>query len=238
MGALLNDRSLTIGFSRRFTDYKRATLLFHDKERLKRILLNETRPVQLIFAGKAHPNDHSGKMIIQEILQTAFQRGFGGHIGFVEDYDIHIAHYLVQGVDVWLNTPYVTQEACGTSGMKAGINGVPHLSVLDGWWHEAHNGTNGWSILGKNANSGNSDQNAADANALYTILEEKIVPLYYESDLDGVPHGWANLVKGTIRSTVPQFCARRMAKDYIKLYLTALENQTINSFTYPEPVKQ
>jgi glycogen phosphorylase len=222
MGALLDDRALTIGFSRRFTDYKRATLILRDKERLKSILLNETRPVQLIFAGKAHPNDYRGKQIIQEILQTAFQRGFGGHIGFVEDYDIHIAHYLVQGVDIWLNTPYVTQEACGTSGMKAGVNGVPHLSVLDGWWYEAHDGTNGWTIDGSQ-NPINSDQNEDDSRALYQLLEEKIIPLYYERDLNGISHGWAKMIKGTIRSTIPNFCARRMAKEYAKLYLAALK---------------
>ena len=237
MGPLFDDRSLTIGFSRRFTDYKRATLIFHDIERLKRILLNESRPVQLVFAGKAHPHDHRGKLIIQEILRTAFQRGFGGHIGFVEDYDIHVAHYLVQGVDVWLNTPYVTQEACGTSGMKAGINGVPHLSVLDGWWHEAYDGTGGWAIVGRNRDEGAGNQDAADANSLYQLLEERVVPLYYERALDGVPHGWARVVKGAIHSTMPRFCARRMAKEYVGLYLAAAKHQMKLSSLSPQPVQ-
>jgi starch phosphorylase len=195
-------------------------------ERLKRILLNDSKPVQLVFAGKAHPNDHQGKLIIQEIIRSAFQRGFGGHIGFVEDYDIHIAHYLVQGVDVWLNTPYVKQEACGTSGMKAGINGVPHLSVLDGWWSEAHDDTNGWTIRRDSIATGDGDPNAAEASALYQLLEEKVIPLYYGHGLDGISHGWANIVKGAIHSTIPKFCARRMAKDYAELYLAAAKDRS------------
>ena len=227
MGALLEDKALTIGFSRRFTDYKRAALIFHDIERLKRILLNESRPVQLVFAGKAHPNDHRGKLIIQEILRAAFDRGFGGHIGFVEDYDIHVAHYLVQGVDVWLNNPNVMEEACGTSGMKAGINGVPHLSVMDGWWHEAYDGTSGWAIVSDDNDAVKCSRNAADADALYRLLEEKVIPLYYENDLNGIPSAWANMVKRTIRLTIPRFCARRMARDYADLYLAASKDLSL-----------
>ncbi len=214
MGALLDSEVLTIGFSRRFTDYKRAALILHDIERLKRIVKNTWRPVQIIFAGKAHPNDGHGKHLIQEVYNVAKNPEFCGRIAFIEDYDMHLAHYLVPGVDVWLNTPRPLQEASGTSGMKAGVNGVPHLSVLDGWWYEGYNGVNGWAIDNDTKPVSSEEQDRADANELYHLLEEKVIPLYYDRDLNGVPHGWIKVVKQTIRSCAPLFSSRRMIKEY------------------------
>ena len=222
MGALLDCEVFTIGFSRRFTGYKRASLILHDMDRLKRMLRDELRPVQIVFSGKAHPNDEYGKHLIQEIYNVARDPEFGGRIAFVEDYDIRMAHYLVPGVDVWLNTPRPLQEASGTSGMKAAVNGVPHLSVLDGWWYEGYNGANGWAI-DNDIKTGNPDvQDMADADELYHLLEEQIIPLYYDRDLNGVPHGWIKVVKQAIRSCLPLFSSRRMAKEYTEhLYLPA-----------------
>ncbi len=224
MGALLDCEVFTIGFSRRFTGYKRASLILHDMDRLKRMLRDELRPVQIIFSGKAHPNDEYGKHLIQEVYNVARDPEFGGRIAFVEDYDIRMAHYLVPGVDVWLNTPRPLQEASGTSGMKAAVNGVPHLSVLDGWWYEGYNGANGWAI-DNDIKSDNPDvQDKADADELYHLLEEQIIPLYYDRDLNGVPHGWIKVVKQAIRSCLPLFSSRRMAKEYAEyLYLPAAQ---------------
>ncbi|MDD4860057.1 MAG: alpha-glucan family phosphorylase [Dehalococcoidales bacterium] len=223
MGALLDAEVLTIGFSRRFTDYKRASLILRDQNRLKRLVKDGLRPIQIVFAGKAHPNDHHGKQLIQEAYNIARNPEFGGRIAFVEDYDMHLARYLVPGVDVWLNTPRPTQEASGTSGMKAAVNGVPHLSVLDGWWYEAYNGTNGWAIH-NDGNMNAAEQDTADANELYHILEDKVIPLYYDHDRGGVPHGWIKMVKQTIRSNIALFSARRMLKEYTEqLYLPAAQ---------------
>ncbi len=223
MGALLDSEALTLGFSRRFTDYKRAALVLRDVNRLRSILQNELQPVQIVFSGKAHPHDQYGKRLIQEVYSMAKDPAFGGRIAFVEDYDMHMARYLVHGVDVWLNTPRPFQEACGTSGMKAALNGVPHLSSLDGWWYEAYNGANGWAIQIDIDGIGPDDQDKADADALYHLLEEKVIPLYYDRDTDGMPHGWIKLVKQVIRSNVPLFCARRMVKEYAEqMYLRAI----------------
>jgi glycogen phosphorylase len=219
MGALLDTDVLTIAFCRRFTAYKRASLILTDIGRLKRLLRDELRPVQIIFAGKAHPNDEGGKHIIQEIFNAAKNPEFGGRIAFVEDYDMHMARYLVHGADVWLNTPQPYHEASGTSGQKAALNGVPHLSVLDGWWHEGYNGKNGWAIH-SNAEIDSAERDRADAEELYRLLEEKIVPLYYDRDLNGLPHGWIGMVKETIRTNAPMFSARRMVKEYAQqMYL-------------------
>ncbi len=223
LGALLDAEALTIGFSRRFTPYKRASLILYDVNRLKRILQNDLRPIQLIFAGKAHPNDHHGKCLIQQVYNIARDPAFGGRIAFLEDYDMHIARYLGHGVDIWLNTPRPLQEASATSGMKAALNGVPHLSVLDGWWYEGYNGSNGWAIHHDVENC-DGDSDKADAEELYQLLESKIIPLYYERDINGVPHGWLEVVKQTIRSNAPTFSARRMLKEYTEqLYLPAAQ---------------
>jgi starch phosphorylase len=220
-GTLLDHSVLTLGFARRFTTYKRADLILHDLERLKRLLTDRWRPIQIIFAGKAHPADDPGKRILQRIFNAAVDPELGGRIAFVEEYGEHLAQYLVHGVDVWLNNPLPPMEASGTSGMKAALNGVPHLSIMDGWWVEGFNGKNGWAF-GQQEISGNRDQ--ADAEAIYEILEKEIIPLYYDVSDDGIPHGWVKIMKESIKSIAPRFSARRMVKEYIeKFYVGALE---------------
>ena len=225
-GTLLDPDALTIGYARRFTGYKRPELIFHDAERLARILSSRERPVQLVFAGKSHPADDTGKHHLQHVYRRALDPMFGGRIAFVDDYDLHVAHFLVQGCDIWLNNPRKPLEASGTSGMKAAINGVPHLSIGDGWWAEGYNNQNGWLIDG-----GSSDQNydavdAADASALYTLLEQSIVPAFYERDADGVPRQWIAVVRESIRTVAPRFSARRMVKEYVqRMYAPALEQR-------------
>lgn len=222
IGALLDPEVLTIGFVRRFTSYKRPGLIFQDVEHLKRIVRNQWRPIQLIFAGKSHPADFAGKQLLHQIFSLAANRDFQGRVAFIEDYDMHMAHYLVHGVDVWLNNPRRLEEACGTSGMKASLNGVPNLSIQDGWWHEGYNGTNGWAIGSGPEINITDDQDKMDAESIYRIIEEEIVPLYYERDHAGVPHGWMHIVKEAISSVVPHYCARRMMKEYAKrMYLAA-----------------
>ncbi len=216
-GTFLDPDALIIGFARRFATYKRATLIFHDLERLKRLLHNRYRPVQIIFAGKAHPADEGGKLLIQKVYNVARDTEVGGRIAFVDDYDLQVAHYLVQGVDVWLNTPRRLYEASGTSGQKAAINGIPSLSVLDGWWAEGYNGANGWAVC-TTACTSEQEQDAADADALYRLLEEEVVPLFYQRDADDVPRGWVRVMKETIRTTAPVFCTRRMLKEYTELF--------------------
>ena len=222
MGTLLDPEVLTIAFARRFTEYKRPMLIFRDIERLKRIVDNDWHPVQIIFTGKSHPADIPSKNLVQQVYHLALDREFQGRIAFVENYDMHLSRYLVQGTDVWLNTPRRLQEACGTSGMKASLNGVLHLSVPDGWWHEGYNGSNGW-VIGSDSPAPNSEEeDKADAEALYRLLEKEIVPLYYTQDRGGVPHGWVRMMKEAIRSLVPIFCTRRMLKEYTeRIYLPA-----------------
>ncbi|MGE4056421.1 MAG: alpha-glucan family phosphorylase, partial [Vicinamibacterales bacterium] len=222
-GTLLDPDALTIGFARRFAGYKRSELVFQDPERLARILNAVERPVQIIFAGKAHPADDIGKHHLQRIYRRALDPMFGGRIAFVDDYDLHVAHCLVQGCDVWLNNPRKPMEASGTSGMKAAINGVPHLSIADGWWAEGANGQNGWVIDGGGgADDGAVD--AADAAALYRLLEEEVVPAFYDRAApSGVPNRWLATVKESIRSVAPLFSARRMVKEYVeRMYMPAL----------------
>jgi starch phosphorylase len=212
-GALLDPYALTIGFARRFSTYKRADLLFQDIERLKRIVNDPWKPVQIIFAGKAHPADDQGKRIIQKVYQYALQKEFGGRIAFVEDYGEQLAQYLVHGVDVWLNNPLPPLEACGTSGMKASLNGVLHMSVSDGWWPEAFSGKNGWSF-GETDPGRNHDRQ--DADQLYELLEREVVPLYYMQSDDGIPHMWVKKMKEAIKCTAPRFSSRRMLKEYVR----------------------
>ena len=190
-GTLLNPDALTIGFARRFTAYKRPELLFHDPDRLAAILSVMREPVQIVFAGKSHPADDAGKHHLQRIYKRAMDNGFGGRIAFIDDYDLHVAHFLVQGCDVWLNTPRKPLEASGTSGMKAAVNGVPHLSIGDGWWAEGYTGSNGWLIDAPRQSDDPGEQDAADADALYRLLEEQVVPTFYDRDKNGVPRGMA-----------------------------------------------
>jgi glycogen phosphorylase len=213
-GPLLDPGALTIGFARRFTGYKRPELIFRDPARLIRLLSAQRRHVQIVFAGKAHPADDTGKHHLQHIYRHAIDPVYGGRIAFVDDYDLHVAHFLTQGCDVWLNTPRKPLEASGTSGMKAGINGVPHLSIGDGWWAEGYNGSNGWVIDGGKVDDPDA-QDAADADALYKLLEDQVVPTYYQRDQHGIPHAWLRIVRECIRSVAPQFCAARMVKQYV-----------------------
>ena len=222
MGALLHPEVLTVGFVRRFAEYKRPALIFRDVERLKRIVKDRWNPIQIVFAGKSHPADFPSKCLLQHVYRLATDRDFQGRISFVEDYDMHMARYLVQGVDVWLNVPRRLNEASGTSGMKASLNGVPQLSVRDGWWHEGYNGSNGWAVGDGPVAYNPEDEDRMDGEAIYRLLEEKLVPLYYDRDRNNVPHGWVRVVKEAIRTVGPAFCARRMVKEYTdRLYMPA-----------------
>ena len=225
-GALLDPYALTIGFARRFATYKRANLIFRDVDRILRMINDHNRPVQIIFAGKAHPADEPGKLLIQEIYRIVKKAECGGRLVFVEDYDMNIARYLVQGVDVWLNTPRRPMEASGTSGEKAALNGVLNFSVLDGWWREGYNGKNGWSIGSEKEYADTNAQDEADAISLYETLENEIIPMYYENRTpDGVPLDWMEYMKETIRTCGPNFSMRRMVKEYTtELYIPSIEN--------------
>jgi starch phosphorylase len=225
-GALLDPYALTIGFARRFATYKRANLIFRDVDRILHLINDHNRPVQIIFAGKAHPADEPGKLLIQEIYRIVKKAECGGRLVFVEDYDMNIARYLVQGVDVWLNTPRRPMEASGTSGEKAALNGVLNFSVLDGWWREGYNGKNGWSIGSEKEYADTNAQDESDANSLYETLENEIIPMYYENRTpDGVPLDWMEYMKETIRTCGPNFSMRRMVKEYTtELYIPSIEN--------------
>jgi starch phosphorylase len=221
-GAMLDPYVLTIGFARRFATYKRANLVFSNLERLLAIINQPNYPVQIIFAGKAHPADEPGKLLIQEVYRFVKRAENGGRLVFLEDYDINLARYLVQGVDVWMNNPRRPNEASGTSGMKAAMNGVLNFSVLDGWWREAYNGANGWAI-GEDADLDATIQDEADAASLYDVLEQEIIPLYYDSrNPENIPLRWVGRIKESLRTLTPQFSTRRMVKEYVeRLYLPA-----------------
>jgi starch phosphorylase len=226
-GALLDPYALTIGFARRFATYKRANLILSDLERLLEIINRPNMPVQIIFAGKAHPADEPGKLLIQEVYKVVKQAEFGGQLVFLEDYDMNLARYLVQGVDVWLNTPRRPNEASGTSGQKAALNGVLNLSILDGWWCEGFNGRNGWAI-GEEMNFADPDlQDRKDAKSLYDLLEYEVIPMYYrERSSDSLPADWIIMMKESIRTLSPQFSMRRMLKEYAeRLYLPVVASQ-------------
>ncbi|MBI5208363.1 MAG: alpha-glucan family phosphorylase [Elusimicrobia bacterium] len=237
-GAMLDPDALTIGFARRFAAYKRATLLLRDIDRLKAMLLDPWRPVQFVFAGKSHPDDDLGKGFIQQIYRLARDPAFGGRIAFVEDYDMHLARYLVYGVDLWLNNPQPPLEACGTSGIKAAVNGIPNLSIADGWWVEGFNGMNGWSIGSAETEVGAPPTDESDAAALYETIERQVVPLFYDRS-GGVPLGWVKMMKESIRSVSPRFCSNRMVKEYVdRCYLpaeTAFNSHQAAPAPAPEP---
>jgi starch phosphorylase len=214
--------ALTIGFARRFATYKRAGLLFRDVERIAEIMNSTDRPLQVIFAGKAHPEDHLGKELIQNIVKLTRNPPFLGRIVFVEDYDINVARQLVQGVDVWLNNPRRPQEASGTSGMKALLNGALNFSILDGWWAEAYDGTNGFAIGTGKTHSVPSVQDERDHKALMDTLINQVVPLYYNRDASGLPRGWIARQKNALRSLAWRFNSDRMVMDYVmNCYLPA-----------------
>jgi starch phosphorylase len=227
-GALLDPDALTIGFARRFATYKRAALLLQDLTRLKTILQDRWRPVQIIFAGKAHPADEPGKHLIHQVYALAKEHDLAGQIAFVEDYDMHVAKFLVQGVDIWLNNPIPPLEASGTSGQKASLNGVLNLSIADGWWCEGYNGGNGWTINSTDSSVEEGRRDVIEAASLYQLLENEIVPLYYQRDSDGIPRGWIRVVKEAIGSITPLFSARRMVKEYVeRFYVPAAQEATV-----------
>ena len=226
-GVLLEPYSLTIGFARRFATYKRGNLILRNPDRLMRIINNANMPVQIIFAGKAHPADEPGKLIIQQVYRTVKDARTGGRLVFLEDYDMNLARYLVQGVDIWLNTPRRPNEASGTSGMKAALNGALNFSVLDGWWREGYNGRNGWSIGEEREYTDYNEQDDADAEGLYDTLENEIIPLYYTNrTADGMSADWMQRVKESMRTIIPQFSLRRMLKEYMtQMYLPAIQEE-------------
>ncbi len=214
-GTLIAPDALVIGFARRFATYKRAAMLFRDFDRLHDLLVNPWRPVQLIFAGKAHPEDGPGKEVLQQVYAHTRDPRLQGRVAFIEDYEIHLAHRLVQGVDLWLNLPRVPLEACGTSGMKAGLNAVPQLSTLDGWWAEGYMGQNGWAIP---LPQPDEDADVADTEHLFDLLEQEVVPLYYKRDPRGLPVEWLQRMKQALRISGERFTARRMVQDYANHY--------------------
>jgi glycogen phosphorylase len=208
---------LTIGFARRFATYKRADLMFRDMDRLRALLVNVQRPVQIVFAGKAHPADGPGKEVLQAVYKFTRDPSLEGRVAFIEDYDMHVGRRLTQGVDLWMNLPRVPLEASGTSGMKAALNGVPQLSTLDGWWPEAYDGRNGWAI--PTASQADPDAvDSADASQLYALLEQQVVPRFYERDARGIPLGWTAMMKHAMCTAAQQFTAERMVQQYAAEY--------------------
>ncbi|MEA3335981.1 MAG: alpha-glucan family phosphorylase [Chloroflexota bacterium] len=224
---ILDPNALTIGFARRFATYKRATLIFRDMDRFSRLFKDPEKPVQILFSGKAHPADDLGKSLIQDIVRVAQSPEYWAKVIFIEDYEMNVARYLVQGTDMWLNTPRRPREASGTSGQKAAMNGNPNFSVLDGWWAEGYHGNNGWAI-GENWEYRDQEtQDEADARSLYWTLEHDIIPLYFDRDKNGVPHGWVKVAKEAMRSSLWDFNFRRMLGEYTdQLYVpTAISSQ-------------
>ncbi len=215
---ILNPEILTIGFARRFAPYKRATLIFRDPDRLKRILNNPERPMQILFAGKAHPHNDAGKKLIRTINHFAKEEGFRGKIVFIEGYSMNISRALISGCDVWLNNPRRPLEASGTSGQKVPVNGGVNLSVLDGWWPEAFNGKNGWAIGGEVEYPNPEVQDRKDAESLYEILENEVVPSFYDRGSDGIPHRWVAIAKESFKTIIHQFSTHRMVWEYTEKY--------------------
>ena len=226
-GTLLDPYALTIGFARRFATYKRAGLILKDMGRLLKLVNNVNRPVQIIFAGKAHPADEEGKQLIQEVYRKVKAAESGGRLVFLEDYDMNLGRYLTQGVDVWLNTPRRPNEASGTSGQKAALNGVLNFSIMDGWWREGYNGSNGWAIGEDKDYDDPNLQDEEDLASLYDVLEKEIIPLYYDQrTTDNLPVEWVRKIKESIRTLAPRFTMRRMVKEYTEgLYLPVMRGE-------------
>lgn len=216
--SLLDDHTLTIGFARRFATYKRAALLFSNSDRLRDMLTSTERPIQVIFAGKAHPADRPGQAIIQEIFQASLGSHFAQRIVFLEDYDMRVGRHLVQGVDLWLNNPRRPLEASGTSGMKAALNGVLNFSVLDGWWCEGYDAAHGWQLGEDREYTDPKEQDARDSESLYRVLAESIVPTYYDRDSVGIPHAWVARMKESLAQLGPRFNTARMVREYVEAY--------------------
>ena len=224
----LDPNALTIGFARRFSSYKRGDLLLYDSEKAKALLSNSSQPIQILFAGKAHPADETSKQIIEHLVQWSREQHLENRLVFIEDYDLDVAQKLVQGVDVWLNNPERPKEASGTSGQKVALNGGINCSVLDGWWCEAYQHTNGWAIEGGEAES--ETQTQEDAEALYQLLHSEIIPLYYERDDQGLPRRWLKMMKASIKTIAPYFNTERMVKEYVhQMYLPALTAEKLTA---------
>lgn len=217
---MFEPRALTIGFARRVAGYKRWNLLLKDPERLRRIINNANRPVQFVFAGKAHPQDQEAKLVLQEVARWESSAGVGNRSVFLQNYDHEIARQLVQSVDVWLNVPRRPLEASGTSGEKVAMNGGLNLSVLDGWWLEGYDGTNGFAVGNEVAATENADIDASDAESLYRVLEQQVVPLYYDRDSSGLPRKWIALMKNSIATLLPEFNSDRMVEEYARRIYT------------------
>ncbi len=215
---LLNPDALTIGFGRRFATYKRAPLIFQQFDNIVRLTRDKTRPIQFVFAGKAHPRDDAGKRYIQHIIHLSKYSDLKGHLVFLENYDVHVARQMVSGCDVWLNNPRRPLEASGTSGMKAGCHGGLNLSILDGWWREGYDGTNGFAI-GQDAHSDSvEEQDRQDSANLYRVLTEEVIPLFYQRDSQGIPRQWIQRIRRAMLTLVPRFTATRMVKEYVERY--------------------
>jgi phosphorylase/glycogen(starch) synthase len=217
-----NPKALTIGFARRFATYKRAHLLFSNLDRLSRIINNKEKPVQFMFAGKAHPNDKAGQDLIKRIYEISHLPEFVGKIFFFENYDMELAKYLIKGVDIWLNTPTRPLEASGTSGEKAVMNGVVNFSVLDGWWAEGYKPNAGWALQEESTYDNHQFQDELDAETIYSILEEEIIPIYYDVDAKNIPVKWVSYIKNTISEIAPHFTMKRQLDDYIRQYYNPL----------------
>jgi starch phosphorylase len=215
---VLDENALTIGFARRFATYKRAPLIFRSPKRLSQILNDPDRPVQLIFAGKAHPADADGQAFVQQVVAESRRKQFRDRVVFIEDYDMHVGRMLTSGCDVWLNTPRRPFEASGTSGMKPPLHGGINCSVLDGWWPEAFDGTNGWEIGGGRELSSPEKQDAHDVRALYDLLERDLVPAFYDRDVDGPPQRWLETARASMRTICQRFNTHRMVGEYVERY--------------------
>jgi starch phosphorylase len=213
---ILDPNVLTIGFGRRFATYKRADLIFTDIDRMAKLMGDPQRPIQLIFAGKAHGADEPGKQLIKKIANLRHDPRFAGRVAFVEDYEINVCRHLIQGVDVWLNNPRRPLEASGTSGEKAVLNGALNLSILDGWWAEAYDGHNGFAIGCGTHHVDDAITDARDAKDLIEVLEKTVIPLYYDRDVDGLPRQWIKRMMNSIGSLAWRFSADRMVADYVR----------------------
>jgi starch phosphorylase len=237
-GALLSPNVLTLGFARRFATYKRADLLFRDPERLRRLLTDPRRPVQIIFSGKAHPADEPGKRVLQKVFTAAQDPGFEGRIAFLEDYELHLAQRMVAGVDLWMNVPRVPLEACGTSGMKAALNGVPQLGTLDGWWAEGYTGENGWAIplASAEGTGAGSDPEQQDMEHLFRLLEQEVVPTYYDRLPGRHSPAWVHMMKAALAVAVERFTTRQMLQEYVtRYYVPTAVGETITGDPPPLP---
>ena len=215
---LLNPDALMIGFARRFATYKRAPLVFQQLENIVRLTRDPERPIQFIFAGKAHPRDDEGKRYIQYVIHLSKYSDLKGHLVFLENYDIHVARQMVSGCDVWLNTPRRPLEASGTSGMKSGTHGSLNLSILDGWWREGYDGSNGFAI-GEDAHASSvEEQDKVDSANLYKVLTQDVIPLFFQRDAQGIPRQWIQRIRRAVVTLVPQFTTARMVREYTEKY--------------------